>query len=102
MLYFFLNKKESQNSFGLQETKSRRDDADSDDGGIVRADVSQETEIPDAIPIRNGGEIITTRVFVHNESLQWREVAGPFERNAKISATVADMIDQREFNQTIS
>ena len=90
------------NSIGLQETKSRHTDAGHDNGG-------RDFEGSEPSPTRNGsssgggsGEIITTRVFVHNESSNWGEVSRPFELDAKSSATVADMIDQREFNQTIS
>ena len=84
------------NSIGLQETKPRHLDAGHDNDG-------RDFEGPESSPTRNGGgEIITTRVFVHNESSDWGEVSRAFEHNAKSSATVADMIDQREFNQTIS
>jgi len=86
------------NSIGLQETKSRKSDGGHDNDGQDFEGSSESS------PTRNGvgGEIITTRVFVHNESSDWGEVSRPFEHNAKSSATVADMIDQREFNQTIS
>jgi hypothetical protein len=77
------------NSIGLQETNPRSD------GGHVNH--GRDAEGSEASP---SSETITTRVFVHETD--WMEASRTFEHNAKSSASVADLIDQREFNQTIA
>jgi hypothetical protein len=90
------------NSIGLQETQPRRFE------NMVCGFEGSESS-----PVDAGAETITIRVHVHNETpsvtsnktstvTSLTDVAKPFEHNAKTAATVADMIDQREFNQTIS
>jgi hypothetical protein len=75
------------NSIGLEETNPRRDKTGHDDD-----DDRRDFDDSESGRNRNGGEIITTRVFVHSESSDWTgEVSRPF---GKSSAVVADMIDQ--------
>ena len=104
------------NSIGLQETQPRQ----FENSGFEIS--GRDNDGSDSNQVR-GAETITTRVHVHNEtsnentetsktsktlkentetSKTLKDVSKPFEHNAKTAASVADMIDQREFNQTIS